>query len=106
MSMARSTIGHTGPGESWVPAFTPGEAVTAGIPKREYDQAFLFARATVKEHQKLDTSRDQWEPTPIVNHKLAGPFIADGEQELVKPAREGGQPCPRQVPWPARERQG
>jgi hypothetical protein len=83
MSMARGTIGHTGPGQGWMPAFSPGEAVTAGIPRREYDQAFLFARATVKEHQTLGTPRDEWEPTPIVNHKLAAPFIGDGEQELV-----------------------
>ena len=83
MSMARGTIGQTGQDQSWVPAFTPREAVTAGIPRREYDQTFLFARATVKEHQKLGTPRDQWEPTPVVNHKLAAPFIADGEQELV-----------------------
>jgi hypothetical protein len=82
MSMARGTIGHTGPNHNWGPAFTPGDAVTAGIPRKEYDQAFQFARATVREHQQLGTPRGQWEPTPVVNHKLAAPFITDGEQEL------------------------
>lgn len=83
MSMANVTIGHTGPGEHWQPALTPREAATLEIPKNEYEQAVLFARMAVEEHQRLRTARDHWEPTPIVNDKLAAPFITDGEQELA-----------------------
>ena len=82
MSMTNVTNPRTGPEEDWEPTLTPREAVALGIPKSEYEQATLFARTTVEEHQRLGTPREQWEPTPIVNDKLAAPFIADGEQEL------------------------
>jgi len=82
MSMPNVTNPRTGPEEDWEPALTSREAVTLGIPKSEYEQATLFARTAVEEHQLLGTPREQWEPTPIVNDKLAGPFIADGGQEL------------------------
>lgn len=83
MSMANVTIGHIGPEEHWEPALTPREAATLEIPKNEYEQAVLFARMAVEEHKRLGTARDRWEPTPIVNDKLAAPFITDGEQELA-----------------------
>ena len=83
MSLPDVTIGHTGPGEHWEPALTPREAGILGIPRNEYEQAALFARTAVEEHQRLRTPRERWEPTPIVNDKLAAPFIADGEQELT-----------------------
>jgi hypothetical protein len=83
MSMANMTTGHTGTEDYWEPAITPREAATLGIRRSEYEQAALFARTAVEEHQRLGTLRDQWEPTPIVNDKLAAPFIADGEHELA-----------------------
>jgi hypothetical protein len=82
MSTPNVTIGRTGPGEHWEPAITPREAVTLGIPKSEYEQAALLARTAVEEHQRLGTPREHREPTPIVNDKLAAPFISDGGQEL------------------------
>jgi hypothetical protein len=92
MSMANITTGHTGAEEHWEPALTPKEAITLGIPRNEYDQAALFARTAVEEHQRLGTPRDQWEPTPIVNDKLTAPFIADGEQELVSRLEKEADP--------------
>ncbi len=50
---------------------------------RASDSFALFARTAVEEHQRLRTARDHWEPTPILNDKLAAPFITDGEQELA-----------------------
>ena len=84
MSMANLTVGDTGPqqpGQHWQPALTRKEAARIGI--SEYDQAYLYARMTVEEHQALGSPRDRWEPTPIQNESLAAPFIADGEQELA-----------------------
>ena len=86
MSMANLTVGNTGPqqpGEHWQPALTRKEAARIGISNDEYDQAYLYARMTVEEHQKLGTPRDRWEPTPIQNESLAAPFITAGEQELA-----------------------
>jgi hypothetical protein len=83
MSMTNDKTGHTRPGEHWEPALTPKEARILEIPRNEYEQATLFARTAVDEHRRRGTPRDEWEPTPIVNDKLAAPFIADGEQELT-----------------------
>ena len=74
-------------------ALTPREAAAAGIPKREYEQAALFARIAVKEHQRLGTPRYLWEPTPIVNDKLAAPFIMDGERELASRLEKEADPA-------------
>ena len=93
MSLANVTIGHTGPGEHWEPALTPREARILEIPTNEYEQAALFARMAVEEHQRLGTPRDQWEPTPIVGDKLAAPFIADGEQELASRLEKEADPA-------------
>jgi len=93
MSMTNVTIGHTGPGGHWEPALTPREARTLEIPGNEYEQAALFARTAVEEHQRLGTPRDQWEPTPIVNDKLAAPFITDGEQVLTRRLAEEADPA-------------
>jgi hypothetical protein len=93
MAMANVTTGRTGPEEHWEPALTPREAITLGIPKSEYEQAALFARTAVEEHQRLGTARDQWEPTPIVNDKLAAPFIADGEQEFASRLEKEANPA-------------
>jgi hypothetical protein len=93
MSMTDATIGHTGPGEHWEPALTPREANILKIPRNEYEQAALLARTSVEEHQRLGTARNQWEPTPIVNDKLAAPFIADGEQELVRRLEREADPA-------------
>jgi hypothetical protein len=82
MSMPRGTTGHTRRGGSWEPALTPREAATLEIPRNEYDQAVIIARTTVEERQQLGTPRDQWEPTPSLNHALAAPFITDGQQKL------------------------
>jgi hypothetical protein len=81
-----------GPREYWQPALTPKEAATTGIPKRKYEQAALFARKAVEEHQRLGSGRDQWEPTPILNDKLAATFIADGEQELASRLAKDADP--------------
>jgi hypothetical protein len=89
MSMANVT---TGP-EYWEPALTPRDAHVIGISRRQYDAAAEFARVAVIEHQRLGTARDRWEPTTIVNEKLAAPYIADGEQELS--ARLQGEANPR-----------
>jgi hypothetical protein len=84
MSMPNATVPQGRPGEPWEPALTPREAHTLlGISRSEYEQASLFARTAVEEHRRAGTLRGQWEPTPIVNDKLAEPFIADGEQELT-----------------------
>src|ERR1039458_1498324 len=86
MSVANITIGRTGPeepGQHWQPAFTRKEAARIGISNDEYDQAFLYARMVVEEHQSLGTPRDRWEPTLSQNDSLAAPFITDGEQELA-----------------------
>jgi hypothetical protein len=93
MSLANVTIGHTGPGEHWEPALTPREARILKIPTNEYEQAALFARMAVEEHQRLGTPRDQWEPTPIVNDKLGAPFVADGEQELASRLEKEADPA-------------
>jgi hypothetical protein len=92
MSITNATTGHTGPGEHWEPPLTPREARTLEIPRNEYEQAALFARTAVEEHQRLGTPREQWEPTPVVNDKLAAPFIADGEQELTNRLEEEADP--------------
>jgi hypothetical protein len=78
---------------SWEPALTEREAATLQIPKSEYRQAALFGHMTVEEHQSLGTDRDQWEPTRIVNDKLAAPFIADGEQELTSRLESEADPA-------------
>ena len=78
---------------SWEPALTEREAATLEIPKSEYKQAALFAHMTVEEHQSLGTDRDQWEPTRIVNDKLAVPFITDGEQELASRLEREADPA-------------
>jgi hypothetical protein len=70
-------VGH------WEPALAPREAAMLEIPRREYESAVLFARMAIEEHKQLGTARDQWEPTRILNHHLADPFITDGEQELA-----------------------
>jgi len=80
MSVANVTSGQTG--DRWEPAITPKEARVLEIPGNEYDQAALFARMAVGEHKRLGTPRGQWEPTPIVNDKMAAPFIADGQHVL------------------------
>lgn len=91
MAMANVT-GHTGSGGHWEPALTPKEADTIDIPRNEYGQATLFARTSVEEHRRQGTPRGQWEPTPIVNDKLAAPFIADGEQELASRLEKEADP--------------
>jgi hypothetical protein len=78
---------------SWEPALTEREAATLEIPKSEYKQAALFAHMTVEEHQSLGTARDQWEPTRIVNGKLAAPFITDGEQEQASRLESEADPA-------------
>jgi len=86
MSMANVTTGHTGrqePSQHWQPAFTRKEAARIGISCNDYDQAFLYARMAVEEHQALGTPRARWEPTLNQNESLATPFITDGEQELA-----------------------
>ena len=86
MSMAHITTDRTWPEEPtqhWQPAFTRKEAAKIGISNDEYDQAFLYARMAVEEHQSLGTPRDRWEPTPSQNDRLAAPFITDGDQELA-----------------------
>ena len=86
MSMANVTTGSTGPdepGQPWQPAFTRKEAARIGISNAEYDQAFLYARMAVEEHQSLGTPRDRWEPTLSQNDSLAAPFIEAGEQGLA-----------------------
>ena len=87
MSVADVTTGHTGPQEPrqqpWQPGLTPKEAAGIGIPKEEYESGLIYARYTAEEHQRLGTSRDQWEPAPTQNEHLADPFIRDGEQELA-----------------------
>jgi DNA-binding XRE family transcriptional regulator len=82
-----------GPPASWDPALTPKEAQTLGISRSEYEQAALFARRAVREHQRLGSARDQWEPTPVVNATLAAPFIADGEQELASRLKKEADPA-------------
>jgi len=66
----------------WEPVVTQKEADKLDISKEEYEQAALYARTTVEEHEQLGTARDQWEPTRGVNDMLAGPYILDGEEEL------------------------
>jgi transcriptional regulator with XRE-family HTH domain len=88
-----SVVLVAGPPPSWDPALIPKEAPTLGISKSEYEQAVLFARRAVREHQRLGSARDQWEPTPVVNAKLAGPFIADGEQELASRLEKEADPA-------------
>jgi hypothetical protein len=83
MAMTNVRIGQAGPGEHWELALTPGEARTLGISRTEYEQAAVFARMSVEEHRRQGTARDQWEPTRIVNDKLATAFIAEGGQELA-----------------------
>jgi hypothetical protein len=86
MSVAHVTTGRTGPeepGQPWQPAFTRKEAPRIGISAAEHDQAFLFARMAVEEHQSLGTPRDRWEPALSQNDSLAAPFIQAGEQELA-----------------------
>ena len=82
-----------GPQEHWQPALSPNEAARIGIPRKEYEQAFLFARRAVEEHQRLGSRRDQWEPTPILNDKLASSFITDGEQELARRLEKEADPA-------------
>src|SRR5690242_16159840 len=65
------------PEEHWEPAISPREAAMMGIRKEKYDSAVTFARMAVEEHRRLSTPRDRWEPTPIQNHRLASPFIAN-----------------------------
>jgi hypothetical protein len=77
----------------WEPALAPVEAARLAIPRNEYEQAALFARMTVVEHRQLGTSRNQWEPTPTGNDKLAAPFIVDGEQELASRLEREADPA-------------
>jgi hypothetical protein len=100
-SVTHVPTGYTGPEEPrqyWEPALTLREAVRVGISSHEYEAAALFARMAVEEQQRAGTPRDRWEPMPLQNDQLAGPFIADGEQELasqleaeVDPALEEAQ---------------
>jgi hypothetical protein len=86
MSMANLTADYTGPqrpSQHWQPALTRKEAARIGISNDEYDQAYLYARMAVEEHQSLGTPGDRWEPTLSQNDSLAAPFITDGEQELA-----------------------
>ena len=83
MSVTNVTTGHAGSGEHWEPAVTPREAVKMGTPKEEYEPAALLARTTVEEHKRLGTARGGWEPTRNLNDRIAGPYLANGEQELA-----------------------
>jgi hypothetical protein len=67
----------------WEPVVTQKEADKLDISKEEYEQAALYARTTVEEHEKLGTDRHEWEPTRSVNDMLAGPYLMDGEEELA-----------------------
>jgi hypothetical protein len=93
MSMANVTTGQTGAEEYWEPSLTPREADILKIPRSEYEQAVLFARTAVEEHQRLGTRRKQWEPMPVVSNKLAAPFIIDGEQELASRLEKEADPA-------------
>ena len=96
MSMPNATAPQPqrGPAERWEPALTQREArTTLGISRSEYEQAYQFARMAVDEHRRVGTSRDQWEPTPVVNDKLASPFISDGEHELVTRLEKEANPA-------------
>ena len=92
MATPNVTTGQTGPEEYWEPALTPKEARTIDIPPDQYGQAVLFARTAVEEHQRHGTPREQWEPTPVVNDKLAAPFVAEGEQELTSRLEQEANP--------------
>jgi uncharacterized membrane protein len=79
--------------EHWRLTLTAKEAAAAGIPKREYMSAALYARIAVEEHQRLGTPRRLWEPLPNPNHILAAPFITGGEQELVRRLSKEADPA-------------
>jgi hypothetical protein len=85
MTVANSTIGHTGPedGLPWAPFLTPKDTAKLGMPRDEFNLALVYARYAAEEHQRFGTRRNQWEPMPTQNEHLAGPFIRDGEQELA-----------------------
>ena len=93
MSMTNVTIGHTGPERALGAGGHPERGPHLEIPGNEYEQGALFARTAVEEHQRLGTPRDQWEPTPIVNDKLAAPFITDGEQALASRLEKEADPA-------------
>jgi hypothetical protein len=86
VSVPNVDTGHAGSDQSrqhWEPALTPKEATKVGIPSHDYESAVLFARMAVKEHQRLGTRRDRWEPTFVQNDQMADRFITDGEQKLA-----------------------